>query len=53
MLRWQLVAPVVFQDCLVRIDNQPDDDYNVNRGCWPFLFNHSASLILTIIRYPY
>jgi hypothetical protein len=46
---YQLVVLVVFQDCLVGNDNQPDGVTYVCCRCRPFLLNYCASLILRII----
>jgi hypothetical protein len=50
---YQLVVLVVFQDYLVGNDNQPDGVTYVSCRCRPFLLNHCASLILTIVLYHY
>jgi hypothetical protein len=50
---YQLVAPDVFQDYLVGNINQPDGVIYVSCRCRPFLLNHRASLILTIVHYCY
>jgi hypothetical protein len=49
----RLVVLVVLQDYLVGNDNQPDGVTCVSCRCRPFLLNHRALLILTIVHYCY
>jgi hypothetical protein len=48
-----LVVLVVFQVDLVGNDNQPDGVIYVSCRCRPFLLNHCALLILTIVHFCY